>query len=302
MKLHNNKINNKNTYYNKDNKKINILMTIIKFAAALCLICMVAAIFSGCTTGAGITGQNSGKSDDKLPEIIIGSDRYPPFNYIDSDGRQAGIDVELAAEAFRRMGYKAKFVTIDWENKKQLVDNGEIDCIWGCFTMDGREDAYKWAGPYMISHQAVAVRVDSDIYSLEDLAGKAVAVQSTTKPEKVFKESERYGIARPGKVIAVQKRDLIYTFLSKGYVDAIAAHDTAIEQFMKHYNMEYRILDGYLQIVGLGVAFSRNDDREINRELTRTFREMRLDGTTEKIINKYLYDADKYLEVDNYEE
>ena len=66
--------------------------------------------------------------------------------------------------------------------------------------------------------------------------------------------------------------------------------------------MEYRILDGYLQIVGLGVAFSRNDDREINRELTRTFREMRLDGTTEKIINKYLYDADKYLEVDDYEE
>ncbi len=298
MKSHGNKINNKNTYYNKDNKRYNISLPIRKFAAAICLICIVAAIFSGCGTGVGARDQNS----DELPEIIIGSDNYPPFNYVDSDGRQTGIDVELATEAFRRMGYKAKFVIIDWENKKQLVEAGEIDCIWGCFTIDGRENDYKWAGPYMLSHQAVAVRSDSGIYTLEDLAGKTVAVQSTTKPEQMFKENEKYGITRPDKVISVQKRDLIYTFLSKGYVDAVAAHDTSIEQFMQQYNMEYRILDKPLQTVGLGVAFSRYDERDLNQRLSETFHEMRLDGTTYEIISKYLGNADRYLEVDDYEE
>ena len=33
------------------------------------------------------------------------------------------------------------------------------------------------------------------------------------------------------KVISVQKRDLIFILLSKGYVDALAAHDTSVDQF-----------------------------------------------------------------------
>ena len=34
------------------------------------------------------------------PEIVIGSDNYPPYNYVDTDGNATGIDVELATEAF----------------------------------------------------------------------------------------------------------------------------------------------------------------------------------------------------------
>lgn len=287
-------------HYN--NIRISVLTAIKKYAAAICLMCIVAAIFSGCGIYAGTTGKNT-QDDEGLPEILIGSDDYSPFNYVDSNGRQAGIDVELATEAFRRMGYKAKFVLIEWENKNQLLESGEIDCLWGCFSMDGRENDYKWAGPYMLSHQAVAVREDSDIYTLKDLEGRVVAVQSTTKPEQMFKENEKYGVSRPGKVISVHKRELIYTFLSKGYVDAIAAHDTSIEYFMRQYNMEYRILDEPLSIVGLGAAFSLNDERGLNRQLSDVLQEMKSDGTIYSIIRKYLGNADGYyIEVDDYEE
>ena len=68
-----------------------------------------------------------------MPVIVVGSDNYPPFNYMGTDGAPTGIDVELATEAFRRLGYRAKFVTIDWEKKKELVENDTIDCIWGSF-------------------------------------------------------------------------------------------------------------------------------------------------------------------------
>lgn len=46
------------------------------------------------------------------------------------------------------------------------MDNGEIDCIWGCFSMDGREQDYQWAGPYMVSRQVIAVNAKSDIYAM----------------------------------------------------------------------------------------------------------------------------------------
>ena len=41
--------------------------------------------------------------------------------------------------------------------KIKTLENKEIDCLWGCFSMDGRENDYKWAGPYMVSRQVVAV-------------------------------------------------------------------------------------------------------------------------------------------------
>ena len=84
-----------------------------------------------------------------LPVVLVGSDNYPPFHYEDANGQPTGIDVDLAKEAFRRMGYQAVFVTIDWEDKKDLVERGEIDCIWGSFSSDGREDQYLWTEPYL---------------------------------------------------------------------------------------------------------------------------------------------------------
>ena len=138
-----------------------------------------------------------------MPVIVVGSDNYPPFNYMSTDGTPTGVDVELATEAFRRLGCRAKFVTIDWEKKKELVENDTIDCIWGSFTMDGREEEYQWAGPYLYSRQVVAVRSDSDIYTLQDLAGKVVAVQSTTKPEELFFERRAERTASAAQTIFV---------------------------------------------------------------------------------------------------
>ena len=42
-----------------------------------------------------------------------------------------------------RMGYEPEFTIINWEEKKDLLHNGDIDCVWSSFTMDGREDEYR---------------------------------------------------------------------------------------------------------------------------------------------------------------
>ena len=250
----------------------------------------------GLLGGCGQTGTPAGSSGTGLPTIIVGSDNYPPFNYVGSDGRPTGIDVELAKEAFRRMGYEADFITINWERKKALVESGGIDCIWGSFSMDGREDEYQWAGPYMLSRQVVAVNPDSTIRTLADLEDKTLAVQSTTKPEQLFEAGTDPRLPQLRALISLQDRDLIYTTVSKGYADALAAHETAVLQFMKDYGVEYRILDEPLAVVGLGVAFAKNDKRGLAQKLSRVFDEMLADGTTRDIVGRYLDDPDRYLE------
>ena len=98
------------------------------------------------------------------------------------------------------------------------------------------------------------------------------------------------------KVISVQKRDLIFILLSKGYVDALAAHDTAVDQFTADTGLKFRILEQPLQSVDLDVAFDRNDARGLHTKLTEVLVDMQKDGTTEQIIGKYLSHAENYLE------
>lgn len=267
---------------------------LIVWAGILCVIAILAE-------GNAVQKKENKNAAGELPQIIVGSDDYPPFNYSDENGQPTGIDVDLAKEAFGRMGYRAVFRQINWEEKKEMLDAGEIDCVWGSFSMDGREEEYNWAGPYMVSRQVVAVNESSDIYTLKDLEGKRVAVQSTTKPEEIFGNHEDSRIPDIKDLFSMQNRELIYPFLSKGYVDAVAAHETAILQYMKDYNLQYRILEEPLLTVGLGVAFNKEDKREIAETLTETFKEMRADGSAEKIISNYLDGAEKYLEVDAYE-
>ena len=258
-----------------------------------CTLLAASAALGGLTACGGTDAKNS-----DLPQILIGSDTYPPYIYLNNDGTPAGIDVEIATEAFRRMGYAARFEVIDWEQKTALVESGAIDCIWGCFSMQGRETLYRWAGPYMVSRQVVAVNADSSIQSLSDLAGKTVMVQSTSKPEGIFLSGSDPRIPQTVEVFSIEDRSVQYAMLACGYVDAIAAHETAILQYMKDSNAAFRILEEPLLVTGLGVAFAKNDSRELDHQLNDTFAQMREDGTLERIVGKYLEHASQYLEVD----
>ena len=256
---------------------------------------IVAVLILSLVCGCSSTDETKKEDLTKLPEIVVGCDNYSPFSYADANGNMTGIDVELARKAFSDMGYSPKFVFINWEDKNKLLADGKIDCIWSSFTMTDREKEYNWAGPYMRSRQVVAVNENSNIYSLKDLEGKVIAVQNTTKPEEIIRSHDGT-LPKLKRVISVQKRDLIFILLSKGYVDALAAHDTSVDQFMADTGLKFRILKQPLQTVDLGVAFDRNDKRGLNTKLTKELKEMRKNGTVEKIISRYLTNAQDYLE------
>ena len=85
-------------------------------------------------------------------------------------------------------------------------------------------------------------------------------------------------------------------------MDAIAAHETSIIQYERDYNVELRVIDEPLQVVGLGTAFDVNDERGICEKVEASFAEMRADGSMEQIISKYLDDAQKHLDLEGIDE
>ncbi len=129
--------------------------------AALCILNIVLL----CACGAGRFS-----TEDSLPELVIGGAEYAPYFYTDTD-EYTGIDVELATEACRRMGYRPVFVSLNLDNRAKALANGNVDCLWTCLTMDGREDEYTWVGPYLYTRRVYVVPQDSSIQSAEDLHG-----------------------------------------------------------------------------------------------------------------------------------
>ena len=157
----------------------------------------------------------------------------------------------------------------------------------------------------MVSRQVVAVRRDSDIYAFSDLAGKRVAVQSTTKPEELFLSHADPRLPALREVFSLQNRELIYPFLSKGYADAIAAHETAILQYMSDYHLEYRMgfhTTSVAGVVGAAAAAGKLlhlPQDGLERALSDIFEQMRADGTLEEIVGRYLDKPLRYMEGKN---
>lgn len=168
----------------------------------------------------------------------------------------------------------------------------------GSFSMTGRENEYRWAGPYLASRQVVAVDPQSDIYTLADLEDKIVAVQSTTKPEGILLNRTNESVPQIKELYCFSDRSCLNPALVEGLVDAIAAHESLLLTYEKDYGVTYRILDEPLLEVGLGTAFDINDTRGIDVKLTHAYQEMLADGTMERLVSKYFDDPSPFLNVE----
>ena len=250
-------------------------------SAAISLFVALAVVGAFVVAIAGCSGSNDGAAasasegaaasqvkDDNLKTLNVGSDLYPPFVYSNEYGDIVGLDVDILTEALGRIGYKPKYQLIDWEKKKELLASGELDCVMGSFSMTGREGEYRWAGPYLASRQVVAVDPESDIYTLADLEGRVVAVQSTTKPESILLNHTNQNVPQIKELYSFSDRSYLNPALVEGLVDAIAAHESSLLTYEKDYGVTYRILSEPLLEVGLGTAFDLNDTRGIDVKLT----------------------------------
>ena len=111
---------------------------------ACLLALLVAGALQSCRRKDGLTPEK------KTAVVKIGFDSFKPYSSVDENGNYVGIDIELATEAFRRMGYQAEFQMIPWERRHGFWQTEAWTVCGAAFTMNGRENDYEWAGPLSV--------------------------------------------------------------------------------------------------------------------------------------------------------
>ena len=255
-----------------------------EYILVLMMVCIL--LLTGCSESNDTDEDDMIKAEESsgisAVSLVIGSDNYEPYNYIDESGENVGIDVDIAKEACRRLGITPVFKQITWDRKDSFLDSNETD-------------DYRWAGPYMYSRQVIVVRKDRGINSFADLKGKRIAVQSTSKPEHIILSGEDDRIQGVSAVYSMSTMSELYASLRKGYIDAAAGHEVAIKRFVDTNPQQFIILDEILYKSELGVAFKKGRSDDVPDMLNDILKQMMDDGTIKKIAESYGINADIFM-------
>ena len=239
------------------------------------------------TTEAGDTAAAAeGTVKTPIGTFTVGVDQeFPPTRFVGDAGQFTGFDLDLAKEVASRLGLEFVPQPINWDAKDMELDSGNIDCIWNGFTMQGREDAYTWVGPYMANNQVFVVTADSDIASKADLAGKAVEVQKDSSGLAALQGDAELS-ASFGSMTEVADYNTALMDLESGACDAVCMDSIVAGYQIKSSGKDMKILDDTLSAEEYGIGFKKGED-ELAKAVYDTLMEMKDDGTVAKISNDW---------------
>ena len=151
----------------------NMKKKLLGLMACVATLALSGALLAGCSGSGDKTG---GDSADGKETLTVGFDQsYPPYGFVGDDGKFTGFDLDLAQAVCDKNGWELKLSAIDWDAKDALLAQGNINCIWNGFTMEGREDGYTFSDPYMLNEQVIVVKSDSGIADSAALSERGAA-------------------------------------------------------------------------------------------------------------------------------
>lgn len=224
--------------------------------------------------------------------LTVGFDQeFPPMGFVGADGQYTGYDLALAEEVAKRLGLEFKAQPINWDAKDMELESGNIDCIWNGFTMQGREDAYTWVGPYMANNQVFVVNEDSDIMSLSDLKGRAVEVQKDSSGLAALRSEENAELTGGFAMLTeVADYNTALMDLESGAADAVCMDSVVAGYQITSSGKAMRILEETLSAEEYGVGFKKGDEA-LAKAVEDTLRAMQEDGIAAKISEEWFGDS-----------
>lgn len=122
------------------------------------------ALFTGCAQKNGNTAvsMQQGQSDlayvQSKGTLVIGVTDFAPMDYRDGEA-WTGFDADLAGDFAESIGVKPELVEIDWDKKTELLEKGDIDCIWNGMTMSSDlQETISCSEPYLSNAQVIVLR------------------------------------------------------------------------------------------------------------------------------------------------
>lgn len=251
-------------------KKITFIMTVLVLTFAM----------TGCFS-------KEGSSKEK---VIIGFDNtFVPMGFLDENGETVGFDVDLATEAFKRIGKEVEFQPIDWSMKETELNNGNIDVLWNGYSLnEQRKKIVSYSKPYLKNKQVIVTMADSKINTKKDLKDKEVGTQQeSTAQQAVENDKEFLTSLKDGKVVLYDTYDKALRDLEIGRTSAVAGDEVLIRYYISQKGEEkYKILEENFGFEDYVVAFAK-DNTELRDEVNKQLEDMKNDGTVEKIYEKW---------------
>lgn len=235
------------------------------------------------TLGACSTDSSSTDSNDQL---IIGiDDAFAPMGFRDENNNIVGFDIDLAKAVGEQMDTKVVFQPIDWGSKETELQSGRIDLIWNGYTeTEERKQKVLFTEPYLANAQVIVTLKDSEINSLNDLAGKSVGLQAQSSASNALNNSE---IASEIKDITEFKTNVLaLQDLDNGRIDAVVIDEVVIDYYMTLKPDTYKVLEESLapELYAVGVKKGNN---ELLEKVQKAMDEIIKNGTAAEISEKW---------------
>lgn len=219
-------------------------------------------------------------------ELILGLDAsFPPMGYTNEDDEIVGFDIDLAKEVCSRLGIELKLQPINWKMNVTELNAGNIDCLWNGMSVDDtRKEVMNLSDPYMKNKMVFIVKKDSGYKTLEDLAGKIIAVQNGSTAQTILDESDF--VKTVGEEILKDDNPAAFQELDIGTVDSVFVDSIVADYYITSLGKDYEILDEGLFEEEYAIGFRKND-QALRDKIQEVLSEMKADGKMAEISTEW---------------
>jgi cystine transport system substrate-binding protein len=250
-------------------------------------------LIAGLVLGSSLLGQAvAGEQLQKIKDtgvINIGLEgTYPPFSFVDENGKLTGFEVQLSEALAKELGVKVKLQSTPWAGILAALESKRLDVVVNQVTIsDERKKKYDFSKPYTVSGiQAVVAKKNADsIKQASDLAGKKVGMGLGTNYEQWLKDNV------PTAVVKTYDDDPTkYQDLRVGRIDAILVDRLAAFDLINKTNETLALAGEAFSRQEAGIAV-RKGEPELLKALDDALDKLRADGTLAKL-SKQWFNAD----------
>jgi polar amino acid transport system substrate-binding protein len=166
----------------------------------------------------------------KRGAIIAGMrNDFPPAAYINQQGQWVGFEIDLMDYIAKKAGVKVQREQVTSRTRIPMLVNGNIDVIMAVMNPTReRAEVIDFTQPYFLGGQALLVRKDSGVKSIDDMAGKKVgSVQGSQDPAGVTAFQPK------AEIVYFQEYPQAFLALKQGRIDAMSTTDLTLNAFAK---------------------------------------------------------------------
>ena len=207
---------------------------------------------------------------------------FPPYEMTTDSGEFEGIDIETAQAIADKLGLELQIDDMDFDAALLAVQQGKADMVMAGVTVtDERQNVMDFTDSYATGIQSIIVKEDSDIASVDDLAGKKIGTQRGTTGYLYC--SDDFG---DENVVAYDNGLTAVQMLNNGQVDCVVIDDAPAKEFIAA-NPGLKLLDtAYVEesyAIGVGKG-----NTELKDAINTALEELKADGTLQAIVDKYI--------------